>query len=49
VVYREYEGACGLQLMGNRLLLVTDGKPSVDKLTVTFAAPTDPDTISASS
>jgi hypothetical protein len=47
-IHREHDGACVLQLMGNWLLLVTGGEPSADKPTVTFAAPTDPDTISAS-
>ena len=36
-----------LKLLGQWLLLVTGGEPTADKPTVTFAAPPDPDTVSA--
>ena len=36
-----------MQLLGQWLLLVTGGEPTADKPTVTFAAPPDPDTVSA--
>ncbi|MDX1530545.1 MAG: VOC family protein [Rhodothermales bacterium] len=46
-VYREYGGtSCVLQFQGAWLLLVTGGGPTPDKPTVTFAPPTDPDTVS---
>jgi len=46
-VYREYGGtSCVLNFQGNWLLLVTGGGPTRDKPTVTFAPPTDPDTVS---
>src|SRR6266852_5047635 len=46
-VYREYGGtSCVLNFVGNWLLLVTGGGPTRDKPTVTFAPPTDPDTVS---
>lgn len=46
-VYREYSGtSCVLSFQGSWLLLVTGGAPSKDKPTVTFAPPTDPDTVS---
>ena len=47
VVYREYGGtSCVLNFQGNWLLLVTGGGPTKDKPTVTFASPTDTDTVS---
>jgi catechol 2,3-dioxygenase-like lactoylglutathione lyase family enzyme len=47
VVHREYGGtSCVLQFQGNWLLLVTGGGPTADKPTVTFAPPSDPDTVS---
>ncbi len=47
-VYREYGGSsCVLQFLGNWLLLVTGGDPTDDKPTVSFAAPADPDRVSA--
>lgn len=47
VVYREYGGtSCVLNFQGNWLLLVTGGGPTKDKPTVTFAPPTDTDTVS---
>ncbi|MDA1216275.1 MAG: VOC family protein [Chloroflexi bacterium] len=46
-VFREYGGtSCVLQFQGAWLLLVTGGGPTPDKPTVTFAPPTDPDTVS---
>ena len=46
-VYREYGGtSCVLNFVGNWLLLVTGGGPTRDKPTVTFAPPTEPDTVS---
>jgi catechol 2,3-dioxygenase-like lactoylglutathione lyase family enzyme len=48
-VHREYGGSsCVLRAFGTWLLLVTGGGPTADKPTVTFAAPTDPDTVSHS-
>lgn len=47
-VFREYGGtSCVLRLLGNWLLLVTGGGPTEDKPTVSFAAPEDPDLVSA--
>jgi catechol 2,3-dioxygenase-like lactoylglutathione lyase family enzyme len=47
--YREYGGtSLVLTFLGNWLLVVTGGDPTEDKPTVTFAAPPDPDTVSAS-
>jgi catechol 2,3-dioxygenase-like lactoylglutathione lyase family enzyme len=47
-VYGEYGGtSVVLDLLGNWLLLVTGAGPTSDKPTVTFAPPTDPDTVSA--
>ena len=47
-VHRSYGGtSVVLKLLGQWLLLVTGGEPTADKPTVTFAAPADPDTISA--
>ena len=47
-VFREYGGtSCVLQFQGAWLLLVTGGGPTPDKPTVTFAPPTDPDTVSS--
>jgi len=46
-VYREYGGtSCVLQFLGAWLLLVTGGEPTADKPDVTFATPTDPDSVS---
>lgn len=46
-VYREYGGtSCVLQFQGVWLLLVTGGEPTPDKPTVTFAPPSDPDSVS---
>src|SRR3989442_9649984 len=46
-VYREYGGtSCVLNFQGSWLLLVTSGGPTKDKPTVTFAPPTDPETVS---
>src|SRR5207248_8791397 len=46
-VYREYGGtSCVLNFQGNWLLLVTSGAPTKDKPTVTFAPPTDSETVS---
>jgi len=36
-----------MKLLGQWLLLVTGGEPTADKPTVTFAAPPDPNTVSA--
>jgi len=48
-VYREYGGSsCVLRAFGTWLLLVTGGDPTADKPTITFAPPTDPDTVSHS-
>lgn len=48
-VHREYGGtSCVLQAFGTWLLLVTGGGPTADKPTVTFAPPSDPDTVSHS-
>ena len=48
-VVREYGGtSCVLNFRGSWLLLVTGGKPTKDKPTVTFAPPSDPDTVSHS-
>ena len=48
-VYREYGGtSCVLRAFGTWLLLVTGGGPTADKPTVTFAPPTDPDTVAHS-
>ena len=46
-VFREYgDTSCVLQFQGSWLLLVTAGGPTKDKPSVTFAPPTDPDTVS---
>lgn len=46
-MYREYGGtSCVLEFQGCWLLLVTGGGPTPDKPTVTFAPPSDPDTVS---
>lgn len=46
-VHQEYGGtSCVLQFQDIWLLLVTGGGPTVDKPTVTFAPPTDPDVVS---
>jgi catechol 2,3-dioxygenase-like lactoylglutathione lyase family enzyme len=48
-VYREYGGtSCVLRAFGAWLLLVTGGPPTADKPTVTFAPPSDPDTVAHS-
>jgi catechol 2,3-dioxygenase-like lactoylglutathione lyase family enzyme len=45
-VYREYGGtSVVLRFLGTWLLLVTGGGPTEDKPTVTFAPPSDPDTV----
>jgi catechol 2,3-dioxygenase-like lactoylglutathione lyase family enzyme len=47
-VERVYGGtSVVMKLLGQWLLLVTGGEPTVDKPTVTFAAPPDPDSVSA--
>lgn len=46
-VYREYGGtSCVLRFQGAWLLLVAGGGPTIDKPTVTFAPPSDPDVVS---
>jgi catechol 2,3-dioxygenase-like lactoylglutathione lyase family enzyme len=46
-VYREYGGtSCVLGFQGSWILLVTGGGPTEDKPNVTFAPPSDPDTVS---
>jgi catechol 2,3-dioxygenase-like lactoylglutathione lyase family enzyme len=46
-VVREYGGtSCVLKFQGSWLLLVTGGKPTRDKPTVTFSPPQAPDTVS---
>jgi catechol 2,3-dioxygenase-like lactoylglutathione lyase family enzyme len=46
-LYREYGGtSCVLHFQESWLLLVTGGGPTEDKPSVTFAPPTDPDTVS---
>ena len=46
-LYREYGGTSAVfQFQGNWLLLVTGGGPTEEKPEVTFAAPTDPNTVS---
>ena len=48
-VYREYGGtSCVLRAFGAWLLLVTGGPPTADKPTVTFAPPSDLDTVAHS-
>jgi catechol 2,3-dioxygenase-like lactoylglutathione lyase family enzyme len=48
VVHRAYGGSSVvMKLQGQWLLLVTGGEPTADKPTVTFAAPADPDKVSA--
>jgi lactoylglutathione lyase len=48
-VYREYGGtSCVLRAFDTWLLLVTGGGPTIDKPTVTFATPSDPDVVSHS-
>jgi catechol 2,3-dioxygenase-like lactoylglutathione lyase family enzyme len=45
-LYREYGGTSAVfRLLGNWLLVVTGGGPTEDKPTVTFAPPSDPDTV----
>ena len=45
--YREYGGTSAvMRFQGVWLLLVTGGGPTSDKPTVTFAPPSDPDTVS---
>ena len=47
-VVREYGGtSVVLQFLGHWLLLVTGGGPTRDKPTVSFAPPSDPETVSA--
>jgi len=46
-VYREYGGtSCVLQFQGAWILLVIGGGPTVDKPSVTFTPPNDPDIVS---
>jgi catechol 2,3-dioxygenase-like lactoylglutathione lyase family enzyme len=46
-VYREYGGtSVVLNFQGTWLLVVTGGRPTKDKPTVTFEPPTDPDRVS---
>ena len=45
-MYREYGSSIVLRFLGNWLLLVEGGGPTKDKPTVTFAPPSDPDTVS---
>ena len=46
-LYREYGATSAvLRFQGNWLLLVTGGGPTEDKPEVTFAPPSDPDTVS---
>ena len=46
-LYREYgDTSAVLRFQGNWLLLVTGGGPTEDKPEVTFAPPSDPDTVS---
>lgn len=46
-LYREYGGTSAVfEFQGNWLLLVTGGGPTSDKPDVTFAPPTDPNTVS---
>jgi len=45
-LYREYGSSIVLRFLGNWLLLVEGGEPTKDKSTVTFAPPSDPDTVS---
>ena len=45
-LYREYGSSIVLRFLGNWLLLVEGGEPTKDKPTVTFAPPSDPDTVS---
>jgi catechol 2,3-dioxygenase-like lactoylglutathione lyase family enzyme len=46
-LHREYGGtSCVLNFRGSWLLLVTGGGPTEDKPTVTFAPPSDPNTVS---
>jgi len=48
-VYREYGGtSVVLRFLGSWVLLVTGGGATADKPTVTFAAPADPDRVTAS-
>lgn len=45
-LYREYGGtSVVLQFLENWILLVTGGEPTADKPDVTFAAPTNPNTV----
>ena len=47
-LHRAYGGTSAvMKLQGQWLLLVTGGEPTADKPTVTFAAPSDPDRVSA--
>lgn len=48
-LYREYGGTSAvMRFLGTWLLLVTGGGPTLDKPTVTFAPPLDPDRVSHS-
>jgi catechol 2,3-dioxygenase-like lactoylglutathione lyase family enzyme len=45
-LFRQYAGSVVLRFLGNWVLLVEGGPPTVDKPTVTFAPPGDPDVVS---
>jgi len=46
-LYRDYGGtSCVLKFQGTWILLVTGGGPTMDKPTVSFAPPADPDLVS---
>ena len=47
-LYREYGSSIVLRFLGNWFLLVEGGPPTEDKPTVTFAPPSDPDTVNHS-
>jgi catechol 2,3-dioxygenase-like lactoylglutathione lyase family enzyme len=47
-LYREYGSSIVLRFLGNWFLLVEGGGPTKDKPTVTFAPPSDPDSVSHS-
>lgn len=44
-LYRQYGSSVVLRLLGNWFLLVEGGPPTADKPTVTFAPPSEPDTV----
>ncbi len=47
-LYRQYGSSVVLRFLGNWILLVEGGGPTVDKPTITFAPPSDPDMVSHS-